>query len=229
MSKTRRQTKLDKNKSPDMPESQEKSPSVSPPGPQPNQEPEVTPTNDTIMVEVDGFNIPMTPQEFLQFRKEEEDREETRKQKEREFELEKLRVANSQSSKPEDRKIERYHSKLTNQKDPEEFFTAFEHYARREGWDETTWVRRLSQCIEGKALVAMNSVMTDDLDYEQLKRAILEAFQLSPENYRHNFRTMSKSDTENAKTFITRLGHTFDQWVKYSDIEIKSEDAKQIS
>ena len=197
-------------------------------------------------VDVDGIQVSMTTVEFMQFRREErdrerreeredrerrEEREDREKREEREFELEKLRVEASaqQGSQKEERRIDRYQQKLTNQKDADQYFIAFEHFAKREGWEKSTWVRRVSQCMEGKALVAMNSVMTDDLDYDQMKSAILEVFQLSSENYRRKFRNTSKSDTENVKSFIMKLGHTFDAWMKFSDAEAISEDAKKIS
>ena len=191
-----------------------------------------------VKVKVDGVEIPMTTQEFLRFRKEEKEIELERLKFEREYEIEKLKVeANSERGSASDnfsgegRKFERYNQKLTNQKDPEEYFTAFEHFARREGWEKQTWVRRISQSIEGKALAAMNAIMTDtdSLDYDQLKAAILETFQLSPESYRQKFRSMTKQDNENIKTFILRLARTYNFWVKYSDIQIESDDAKKLS
>ncbi len=60
-------------------------------------------------------------------------------------------------------------------------------------------VRRISHCIERKALVAMTNVMTDDL-----KGAILETFQLFPDE------KISKH------TFIIGLGHT---QTKISEVE----------
>ena len=158
----------------------------------------------------------MTVQEFLKFRNDEKERELAQLKIEKELEVEKMRVANAEKSRKEGKKLEQYYQKLTYNKDPEEYFTAFEHYARREEWHVDNWVRRLSQSIEGKALVAMNSVTTHDISYEQLKRAILEVFQLSPDNYRNKFRAMKKMDNEMIKSFITRLAHTYDQFVKYS-------------
>ena len=185
--------------------------------------------DDRVTVDVDGIQIKMTVQEFLKFRNNEKERELAQLKIEKELEVEKMRVANAEKSREEGKKLERYYQKLTDNKDPEEYFTAFEHYARREEWHVDTWVRRLSQSIEGKALVAMNSVMTHDISYEQLKRAILEVFQLSAESYRNKFRMMKKMDNETIKSFITRLAHTYDQFVKYSDIDIQSEDAKALS
>jgi hypothetical protein len=134
-----------------------------------------------------------------------------REQMEKEFEMEKLRVENSSNtgnSQQGEPKINRYQQQLTNQKDPEEYFIAFENFARREGWSKDTWVRRVGQCIEGKALAAMNAISEEDFDYEQLKSAILDAFQLTPENYRRRFRTIVKDDKENVKSFIMRLART---------------------
>lgn len=231
---------------------------------------------NVIIVEVAGVQIPMSPQEFLKFEMERQEREAKfslekeklglenkrlslerekseravslerdlgmeklkleREAKEKEIELEKLKVQSAAAattksidSNQEEKKIDRYQQKLTNQKDPEEYFIAFENYARREGWNKETWVRRVSQCIEGKALAAMNSIIHEDFDYEQLKRTILEVFQLSPESYRQKFRTMSKQDNENVKTFIMRLGRTYNSWIKYSDVNVCSEDAKKLS
>ena len=73
----------------------------------------------------------------------------------------------------------------------------------------------------------MNSITSSDYDYETLKCAILETFQLTPEKYRQKFREMNKTESESVKSYITKLGHTFDCWVKYSDID--ANDAKSIS
>ena len=94
-------------------------------------------------------------------------------------------------------------------------------------WSSETWVRRISQCIEGKARDAMNSISNPDFDYDTLKAAILEVFQLTPENYRQKFRNMNRQENESVKQYITKLGHTFDNWVKYSGIDVT--DAKSIS
>ena len=73
--------------------------------------------------------------------------------------------------------------------------------------------------MEDKARDAMNSIPTPDYDYQTLKAAILEVFQLTPENYRQKFRKMTTHDKESVKSYITKLGCTYDSCVKYSDID----------
>ena len=53
---------------------------------------------------------------------------------------------------------------------------------------------------------------------------MLEAFLLSSES-----REMTKQENESTKSFILRLGRTFDSWVKYSNITVTSEDARNLS
>ena len=47
------------------------------------------------------------------------------KQKEREHEIEKLKAATSAEKQGDEWKLERYYQKLTDVKDPDEYFTAF--------------------------------------------------------------------------------------------------------
>ncbi|XP_071944782.1 uncharacterized protein [Antedon mediterranea] len=124
-------------------------------------------------------------------------------------------------------KIDRYKQKLTNNIDADAYFTAFESYAKREQWEESTWVRRISQCIEGKARDSMNTTMDENFDYETLKCTILEVFQLTPEHYRQKFRNLKRNDNESIRSYITKVGHNFDCWVRYSGIA--ADDAAGIS
>jgi hypothetical protein len=48
-------------------------------------------------------------------------------------------------------RIDRYQQRLTNSTDADAYFIAFEGFAFREAWEKDTWVRRVSQCLEGKA------------------------------------------------------------------------------
>ena len=124
-------------------------------------------------------------------------------------------------------KFDRYTQKLNDGQDADAYFIAFENYATREGWEKSTWVRRISQCLLGKARQAQNSIMVQDYDYEQLKTTVLEAFQLTPEAYRLRFRNTVKSESESIKAYINKLNHNFECWVKYSGVQL--DDAKSIT
>ncbi len=50
----------------------------------------------------------------------------------------------------------------------------------------------MAQCLEGKALAAMNGIRSESFDYDELKDSVLEAFQLSLEHYRQKFHNMNK-------------------------------------
>lgn len=168
-------------------------------------------------------------------RREEREIEREEKEKDRKLELEKLKLQNSKEANPnrkslgERKKFDRYTQKFTNNTDADAYFVAFEGYAHREGWKKDTWVRRMSQCLEGKARDAMNNITTQDFEYDQLKIAVLDVFQLSSEAYRNKFKKMQKLETETIKSYIIRLGRTFDSWVKYSEVQINSDDAKKLS
>ncbi|XP_071948879.1 uncharacterized protein [Antedon mediterranea] len=73
----------------------------------------------------------------------------------------------------------------------------------------------------------MNTIMDVNFDYETLKCTILEVFQLTPEHYRQKFRNLKRNDNESIRSYITKVGHNFDCWVRYSGIA--ADDAAGIS
>ena len=105
---------------------------------------------------------------------------------EKEIKMKKLKVQKEQDvsetgSTPtsnDNGKFERYKVKLHDKVDADAYFTAFESYAKKEGWEKQSWVRRIAQCLKGKARVAMNNI-PGDYDFQTLKTAVLGVFQLT--------------------------------------------------
>ena len=52
-----------------------------------------------------------------------------------------------EASSGETRKFGCYTQKLNDSQDAYVYFTAFENFARIEGWEKSTWVRRIAQCM----------------------------------------------------------------------------------
>lgn len=164
-------------------------------------------------------------------KREELDRLDRQQAREHEIKLQTIKASSECSSSNNgdelSRKIERYSQKLNDGQDADAFFTAFEKYAQREMWERETWVRRIAQCLLGKAREAQNAIEDPNYSYDTLKTAILEVFQLTPETYRVKFRNGEKEPSETVKTFFTKTAKNFHCWVKYSGVS--KDDAEGIT
>lgn len=72
-------------------------------------------------------------------------------------------------------------------------FKAFESVARRNEWPEDQWVSLLVPKLIGKAYRVYNS-LCDQNEYKELKQGILDAYAITPDGYRQQFRKYIKPD-----------------------------------
>ena len=71
---------------------------------------------------------------------------------------------------------------------PEDFFVQFEKVVTGV-WDQRWWAKLVQQSFVGKAREAYAALSPEDSNnYEEIKRSVLEAYELSAEAYRQNFR-----------------------------------------
>ena len=84
--------------------------------------------------------------------------------------------------------------------DMDAYIQRFERYATAQKWSKEQWAVNLSALLKGKALeVYARLPVEDSLDYDSLKTALLERFELTEEGFKKKFR-FSKPDV--GETFV---------------------------
>ncbi|KAF7640719.1 hypothetical protein LDENG_00020130, partial [Lucifuga dentata] len=92
-------------------------------------------------------------------------------------------------------------------------FSAFERIATALGWPQDVWAILLQCKLTGKAQEACASLSaTDSLVYDNLKVAILRAYELVPEAFQQRFRGLKKSFSQTYSDFTREKGILFDRW-----------------
>ena len=98
------------------------------------------------------------------------------------------------------------------------YLERFEWVAEGCGWDKGDWPYQLSQYLRGKATEAYTRLSTADRkDYNKVKNALLERFNLTQEGYRKKLRESEAYDDETPLQFYTRLRSYLDKWIQLSD------------
>ena len=99
--------------------------------------------------------------------------------------------------------------------DIEAFLRHFESIATAHNWSENVWAARLTPLLHGKARKAF-LLMEDksQLNYHDVKAALLREFLRTPEYYRRQFREIRKSTDEDFIQFLKRLKENFNLWLK---------------
>ncbi|KAL8609032.1 hypothetical protein ACOMHN_065261 [Nucella lapillus] len=97
------------------------------------------------------------------------------------------------------------------------YISRFEVFARSQGWPEREWAMILSALLTGKALnifSTLPAVQQSDFDY--LKKALLQGFDLTEEAFRKKFRSVRLQAGETYIQFGARLEHYFQKWLELS-------------
>lgn len=101
----------------------------------------------------------------------------------------------------------------------ESYFGAFERIASALHWPRDVWAILLQCKLSGKALEACASLsVSESLSYDNLKSAILRAYELVPEAYRQRFRGRRKSCSQSFVDFARDKGLLFDRWCSASKV-----------
>ncbi|XP_053098416.1 uncharacterized protein LOC128321912 [Pangasianodon hypophthalmus] len=99
--------------------------------------------------------------------------------------------------------------------DIENFLRQFERLARTWRWPENEWSYRLVPLLTGPALEAYLAMDEDRAEnYADLKEALLEKFNISPETYRQRFRAASTPAGESPTETYHRLRNLYRHWVR---------------
>uniref|UniRef100_A0A669D3Y3 SCAN box domain-containing protein n=1 Tax=Oreochromis niloticus TaxID=8128 RepID=A0A669D3Y3_ORENI len=93
------------------------------------------------------------------------------------------------------------------------YFNAFERIAAALKWPKEFWSLLLQCKLVGKAQEVCSSLSIDQsLDYETLKKTVLQAYELVPEAYRQKFRNLCKAADQTFVEFTREKSVLFDKW-----------------
>ncbi|XP_070206310.1 uncharacterized protein [Littorina saxatilis] len=85
-------------------------------------------------------------------------------------------------------------------------------------WEEDTWASRLSTCLKGRALQLYNALDDDEArNYQALKKALLQCFNLTAEAYRRRLRNCKRLSGELSHQFVARLNLYLRRWVEMAE------------
>ncbi|XP_041822887.1 uncharacterized protein LOC121628054 [Melanotaenia boesemani] len=105
--------------------------------------------------------------------------------------------------------------KLTDHDDIEHFLMTFERMALACRWPDEDWAFHLVPLLTGKARGAyVHMDMDDSLEYDKVKAAILQKYDVNPETYRQRFRSLEVKLDENPKELYARLKELYGKWIK---------------
>ncbi|KAL8595150.1 hypothetical protein ACOMHN_013823 [Nucella lapillus] len=97
------------------------------------------------------------------------------------------------------------------------YISRFEVFARSQGWPEREWAMILSALLTGKALNIFSTLpAVQQSDFDCLKKALLQGFDLTEEAFRKKFRSVRLQAGETYFQFGARLEHYFQKWLELS-------------
>ncbi|KAJ8049611.1 hypothetical protein HOLleu_02424 [Holothuria leucospilota] len=159
----------------------------------------------------------------MQMQKEREEREERerREAREHEFRLKQLELGVIKASDPkigldtggfDVSKHVKFVPKF-QEDNVEKFFNHFEKLGEQLKWPRDKWSILIQSNFTGKAQEVYSALSIEDsMDYDKVKKAILQAYELVPEAYRQKFRKHRKADTQTYVEFAYQKERHFDRW-----------------
>uniref|UniRef100_L7M5Y6 CCHC-type domain-containing protein n=1 Tax=Rhipicephalus pulchellus TaxID=72859 RepID=L7M5Y6_RHIPC len=104
--------------------------------------------------------------------------------------------------------------------DLDAYLHRFERFARGQGWERREWATALSLCLGGEALSVFGRMPADDsMNYDKVKKTLLQRFRLTAEGFRKRFRGCKPENAEPAKKFASRLSNYFDRCMEMANVE----------
>lgn len=103
--------------------------------------------------------------------------------------------------------------------DIDSYMSNFEKLASSQNWPRAQWAAVLTPLLKGaKPLRALNRLRPEQVsDYDVLKKAILDEYELVPEAYRNRFRTCVKRQGDSFSDFNQFMCNQFDRWLASVD------------
>jgi len=100
------------------------------------------------------------------------------------------------------------------------YFLHFEKVATSLKWPKDSWTFLLQSVLAGKAQEIFAAMSLDQSsDYETVKTAVLNAYELMPEAYRQKFRESRKSSNQTYVEFARDKEWLFDRWCASMNID----------
>ncbi|XP_073721213.1 uncharacterized protein [Misgurnus anguillicaudatus] len=120
-----------------------------------------------------------------------------------------------------------YHIRLVppfSEKDVERYFSHFERVAITSKWPKAVWTLLLQSVLVGRAQEAYSALSLEkSADYDEVKAAILKAYELVPEAYRQRFRSCTKMAQHTYVEFAKQKENLFDRWCTSQDVTSQEE------
>lgn len=162
----------------------------------------------------------------LEMKKLELEKERIELEKEK-IELEKLKIRENRNQNSDNFSLKTFdigrYIKLVPtffEKTVEKYFPHFEKIAVNLGWPYEIWATLLQTVLVGRAADIYSALSIEDAsDYEKIKNAILNAYELVPEAYRQKFRKYKKFERQTYVEFAREKEDLFDRWVRAKKID----------
>ena len=152
----------------------------------------------------------------MEFRLKMYELEREEKERERAFELEKLRMNQSMKSTKQNDFVPSREIRLVppfDEVEIDKYFQHFEKVAVSLEWPKRYWSLMLQSVLKGKAQQAYSALSLEaTADYYTVKETILRAYELVPEAYRQKFRNLRKNESQNYVEFAHDKERFFEQW-----------------
>ena len=115
------------------------------------------------------------------------------------------------------------------EKEVDKYFAHFEKVADSLNWPKESWVLLLQSVLVGKAQEIYGSLSVEQSsNYENVKEAILKAYELVPEAYRQKFRNYLKYDSKTHVEFAREKENLFNRWCHSKEIGQDFKKLKQM-
>ena len=153
------------------------------------------------------------------------------REKERQFELEKLKL--QQSNHPIGQSfdvIKNFQAVPSFQEDDVDmFFLHFEKLATNLNWPKDHWTILLQKAFVGKAREIFAQLSVEQSQkYEYVKDVVLRGYQLNPEAYRQKFRNCQRDISQTFVEFATVKEQLFDRWCHSKKVNKDFEKLRQL-
>ena len=111
-----------------------------------------------------------------------------------------------------------YFDEKTDQMDS--YLTRFESYATACKWDPAMWALYLSALLKGRALEVFVRLSKDNQsDYEQIREALLNNFNLTERQFKRKFRESRPEKSETFRQFSSRMASYLERWLAMAKVE----------
>ncbi|XP_068213155.1 uncharacterized protein [Palaemon carinicauda] len=105
-----------------------------------------------------------------------------------------------------------------DERDPEVFFQNFEQIAETLKWPVEFWSLLIRNKVKGKAAFVASQLVSEN-DYTVLKKTILDAYSITIEGYRQNFRNSVKTFNQTFVKFCSLKNRQLNKWLERAGVD----------